>query len=237
MIDDEKVKNFWDSRAGTFGKVAFESIANLEEDESLLSLKVKRETKIVSELYPEIQGKSILDLGAGVGQWALRFAESGAAAVTAVEYSRELVRIGESAAKKQGLSDRLEFRTIRAQDFESKNRFDLVFISGLFVYLNDLDAELLCSKLIRFCKANSRVIVRDGTGLRSRHEINNQYSELLGANYSATYRTRREYISLFEENNFQLLTDLDMFPDGHELNKYNETRLRIYSFQPNLRVL
>jgi 2-polyprenyl-3-methyl-5-hydroxy-6-metoxy-1,4-benzoquinol methylase len=234
MIDNEKVKKFWDSRAEAHGKVPFESIANLEEEKELLSLKVRHETEVISSLYPEMEGKTVLDLGAGVGQWAFRFADKGASRVTAVEYSAELVRLGQSEAFKLGLEDKVDFVISSAQEFESKTTFDLIFISGLFVYLNDPEAQKLCTRLIAFCKPQSQVIVRDGTGLGSRHEIIDKYSDLLGAQYSAIYRTREEYLSLFTASNFQLKSDSDMFPEGHQLNKYPESRLRVYCFTPTL---
>ena len=85
MINKEKVKAFWDGRAKTLGTVAFDSIANLEQDPDDLALKVRLESEKVFAYLQEIGGKTLLDLGAGVGQWAFRFIEKGAAQVTAVE--------------------------------------------------------------------------------------------------------------------------------------------------------
>ena len=73
-----------------------------------------------------------------------------------------------------------------------------------------------------------------GTGRLSieRFEIDNRMSDHLQTNYSATYRTAEEYrrcsspsaasISLRHEN---------MFGEDCSLNKYPETRLRIYEFK------
>jgi len=70
-----------------------------------------------------------------------------------------------------------------------------------------------------------------GTGIESRHEIDNQFSDHLKSNYSATYRTREQYKELFENAGFVLSKDENMFPEGHPLNKYEETRLRLFLFR------
>jgi cyclopropane fatty-acyl-phospholipid synthase-like methyltransferase len=232
MIDDHKVKIFWDNRASFYGRVPFESIANLEEESELLELKIKHEIEVIQNFYPSFQGQNVLDLGSGVGQWSLRFADWGAMQVSAVEYSNNLVKIGRREVAQRGLSHKIKFYESSAQNFKTKDKFDLIFISGLFVYLNDIDAQKLCSNLISFCSSNSIVFVRDGTGLERRYEITDKYSERLKSQYSAIYRSREEYLELFGANKFKLKIDSDMFPEGHPLNKYPESRLRVYLFRP-----
>lgn len=229
-IDDEKVKAFWDSRANEYGALAFESIANLEQDPENLQLKVREETARVFDYIGDIQGKSVLDLGAGVGQWAFRFVDRGASTVTAVEYSAPLAQIGLVEAERRGVTN-LEFVVSPAEEFETTRTWDVVYIAGLFVYLNDANAERLMSHLSAMCHEDTVLILRDGTGRQGRHEINDRLSEHLQTSYSATYRTRAEYLALFEGAGFRLLRDDDMFVEGSPLNKYPETRLRIYRFQ------
>jgi hypothetical protein len=74
------------------------------------------------------------------------------------------------------------------------------------------------------------VLLRDGTGVAGRHEINSRMSEHLQSLYSAVYRTREEYLELFAGKGFSLLRDENMFDEGCPLNKYPETRLRLYRF-------
>ena len=229
MIDAKKIKNFWDSRADVFGKVAFESIANLEQDPNNLEVKIRLETNKVLAWLPDLQHKTILDLGAGVGQWALRFSLLGASNITAVEYSLGLVEIGRKEAARRAIQN-IEFVVSAAEDFKSDLQYDVIFISGLFVYLTDQQAVRLLSNLSNCTKKSSSVLLRDGVGRFVRHEINDRYSDHLQSHYSATYRTAEQYQKMFEEAGFQCLRDEDMFPEGHSLNKYPETRLRLFSF-------
>jgi ubiquinone/menaquinone biosynthesis C-methylase UbiE len=230
VIDQDKVKAFWDSRASTFGELDFNSIANLEQDPANLALKVRLESEKVFAYLGAIEGKTVLDLGAGVGQWAFRFVERNAAHVTAVEYSAQLAEIGRLEAKRRGVSN-LEFVVAPAEEVRFDDTFDLVFISGLFVYMNDDQAEKLVSGLSRFCHPQTRVLLRDGTGIGKRHEINNRFSQHLQANYSATYRTAEQYQALFERHGFEFLRHENMFPEDCALNKYPETRLRVYEIR------
>lgn len=230
MIDPAKVKAFWDARAEKLGELDYDSIANLEEDPEYLALKTKAETARVFGLVGPVEGLSILDLGAGVGQWSFRFAERGARSVTAVEYSGPLAEIGRSEAVRRGLAS-VRFFVSSAERFETETTFDLVFISGLFVYLNDDQAEQLLDRLPGFCGNDTRVLLRDGTGLETRHEIDDRPSERLGVRYSATYRTADQYERLFAARGFVLREHSNMFEEGHPLNKFPETRLRVYLFE------
>jgi cyclopropane fatty-acyl-phospholipid synthase-like methyltransferase len=231
MIDKDKVKAFWDARAQTFGSLDFDSIANLEQDPENLALKIRLESQKVFDYLGSIDGKTVLDLGAGVGQWAFRFVSRGAVRVTAVEYSADLAAIGRLEAQRRGLSS-LEFVVSPAEAFSTDRTFDIVFISGLFVYMNDDQAERLVASLGRLCHANTTVLLRDGTGVHERHEINNRFSAHLQTDYSATYRTAQEYASLFTCHGFEVCRHENMFDEDCALNKYPETRLRIYEIRP-----
>lgn len=231
MIDKHKVKAFWDNRAETYKTLPFESVANLEQDPANLELKIETETQKVFGWLPDLRGKSVLDLGAGVGQWSFRFAELGASRVLAVEYSDKLVEIGRTEAAARGVTS-IEFRHSSAESFTSEETFDVVFISGLFVYMEDAQANHLASHLRKHCTQNSVLMLRDGTAVRERYEISDRYSSHLDALYSAVYRTRAEYVRLLEQAGFALVQDENMFEEGHPLNKYPETRLRVFLFRP-----
>jgi len=230
MIDPEKVRRFWEGRAAVVGKVAFESVANLEQDQNNLRLKIDDETAKVFSWLPPLDGLSILDLGAGVGQWTFRFAERGADRIVAVEYAKGLAEVGMAEARRRGFPQ-VEFIVSPAEEFETEETFDLLYISGLFVYLNDDQAERLLNRVVRFVRPGGMLMLRDGTGIVGRHEINDRFSEHLGERYSATYRTRDEYLALMTSRGFELVRDENMFEEGHPLNKYPETRLRLFLFR------
>lgn len=230
MIDKQKVKNFWDARAASYKSLPFESVANLEQDADSLELKIKLESEKVFAWLGSLDRLSILDLGAGVGQWTFRFSEKGAAQVTAIEYSEPLAEIGRQEARQRGATC-VEFIASPAEKYLPRQHYDVVFISGLFVYLTDDQAAELMRRLPLACHSKTKVLLRDGTGLRDRYEINDRHSEHLQTRYSATYRTQEEYLQLFSCAGFEIVRDENMFPEGTPLNKYPETRLRLYEFR------
>lgn len=228
-IDQDSVKRFWDARASTYTDLPFESVVNLEQDPENLKLKIELETAGVRRYLPDLTGLRVLDLGAGVGQWAFRFIEWGASAVVAVEYSEDLVELGRREASHRGLTQ-VEFVVSPAERYVPSVPFDVVFISGLFVYMNDDQAERLAGLLQAACAPTGSVVLRDGTAVADRYELNKAFSTHLSTEYSAVYRTRDEYVRLFDAAGFDVIRDENMFDEGCVLNKYPETRLRIYRF-------
>lgn len=230
MIDQEKVKKFWDSRARRLSTLPPESIANLEENPQLLDEKIRDEQSKVFDWLPDLTGRTVLDLGSGTGQWTFRFCDRGARKVTAVEYSRPMSEIAEQQARARGM-DNVEFIVSSAERYTADKPFDVIFISGLFVYLNDDQADALVRNIPAHCHPDTIVILRDGTGVQGRHEINGKYSENLDAEYSAVYRSAAEYLDLFASAGLSCRRHDDMFAPGSPLNKYPETRLRLYEFR------
>ena len=70
MIDPEKVKRFWDGRAAVLGKVAFESVANLEQDSANLKLKIDDELAKADSFEAQYNYKRIsVPLASGNEAW------------------------------------------------------------------------------------------------------------------------------------------------------------------------
>ena len=117
-----------------------------------------------------------------------------------------------------------------AEEFLVNKVFDIIWISGLLIYLSDKNFENLIENCKKMSRSGSYIVLRDGTGIDKRHEIIDQYSEALKLNYSASYRTSDEYINAFEKHEFKCLDHQDMFENESGLNKWAETRLRLYTF-------
>ena len=229
-LDTKKVRKFWDAQAQKARNLSLESISNLEENEVLLKKKISAEKAKVLPLVDLPIGGRVIDLGSGAGQWSFRFSRL-AREVVSVEYSQAMMDIARGEADRLGIKN-INFVCCPAQEFKSSKKFDLIFMSGLLIYLNDSDCEILADKCLKLSKPGTQVILRDGTGIDDRFEIRGQFSNELNAHYSATYRTAKQYIDLFQGAGFQLMEQSDMFENGSPLNKRLETRLRIYHFKP-----
>jgi len=228
-IQKKNIKDFWTAQAKKIN-VKKEGISNLEEDEALLEEKIILEYEKIFPIIETCLNKDskVLDLGSGSGQWAYRFSPL-AKSVTLVEFSEEMMGLAKNNSTEK--FNNLEFILSEAQDFLSSEVYDLIWISGLLIYLTDQELVKLISNCRQMLALDGRLILRDGTGLDERYEISNQFSENLGHNYSATYRTSEEYIAEFIKKGFELIDHCDVFEEGSKLNKWKETRLRLYQFK------
>ncbi len=223
----EDVRRFWEERARRHADDP--GLTNLEEDPALRVLKTSLEDERVEEHLGTLDPDSIaLDLGGGNGYWAFRLA-SRVREVHVVDFCAPLIESGRRKARDRGVSN-VWFTHAAAQDYESARPFDLIFVSGLLIYLDDADLARLASRIADYSRNGTTLILRDGTGIRGRFEIN-RWSEALAANYAAIYRTRDEYVALFQSIGFVSIRDQDVFTEGCALNKWPETRLRIYRFE------
>lgn len=228
-INKKAVKTFWDQQAKKSNYLRPEGISNLEEDEELLEKKIGLETKKIFSWIGNLSNKTVLDLGAGTGQWSLKFAKS-AKSVIAVEFSKGMQDLAISEAKKQKINN-IKYELCAAESFFIDEEIDIIWISGLLCYLHDEDCENLLINCKKMISKNGRLILREPIGLQERFEIREVYSEALKTKYSNTYRTSEEYFELFARHDFKKMRDEDMFDKGSDLNKWSETRLRIFEFQ------
>ena len=227
-IDPADVKRFWDERAARHSDDP--GLTNLEDDQALRELKITLEEARVADYLGVLPAAAVvLDLGGGYGAWAFKLAPR-VAHVDVVDYCAPLIERGAAKADELGLAN-VTFTHAAAQDFTSARAYDLVFISGLLLYLNDDELALLLERIHGYTKSGSVVLLRDGTGVPVHHEITKRWSEALQANYAAIYRTRAAYLAAFARVDFALGRDDDMFEPGCVLNKFPETRLRIYRFE------
>ena len=224
------IKDFWEAQARK-SHLSNEAISSLEEDPELSNLRVETEKSKILPIVHQIVNldSSILDLGGGAGQWALRFS-SIVREVSLVEFSDSMIKLAIDAVAKNKV-DNINFFKEPAQNFCQSKTYDLIWISGLLIYLDDNDCENLIKNAFDMLTPNGTILLRDGTGLEKRHQIKNKFSKSLQLEYSATYRTTDEYEDLFSKHGFELVSSDDMFKADSPLNKWKETRLRLYEFK------
>jgi uncharacterized protein len=224
----KNIKDFWNKRADKFMLGQSLSATNLEENSELQKIKLNLERKKIQSVINIKSTDICLDLGCGLGYWT-EFISQKSKKVMGVDYSQKMIKIAQNNARKKDIQN-VEYICSDASEYSNENVFDFIFISGLLLYLSDLDMRALVKNINNFSKSGTSLILREPTGLDGRHLIVDKFSETLNAKYSAVYRTRDELISSFEAIGYQWQSDEDMFQDGSPLNKWNESRLRLYSF-------
>ena len=226
-------KKFWDSRAKKINSLFFEKISHLEDNNLLSKKKIKLEKqKVLSELKlikKEIKNSNFLDLACGTGRWSIFFHKK-FKHITAVDYSRNTLSIFKKIIKLQKIKN-INIVEKNINYFKPINQYDLVWISGLLIYLNNNEIKKLLKKINKIQSYKSIVLLRDGTSIKKKEfNIKNKFSKGLNSKYSAKYRTKNQYKKIFEENGYKLLRCSNFFKNKSKLNKWKETRLKLYTF-------
>ncbi len=227
MLDEKKIQSFWQERGAKYIEPCSE-MTNLEPDPRLQALKSSLEQEVVFSKLNLRSDMSILEPGAGYGQWAMRFAPY-VKSVCAVDFVACMIEAGRKAAARSNIGN-IEFILSPAEYFCQDRKFDLIFISGLFMYLNDEQAENLAANMKSMLAGGGQLFLRESVSLLpERYLIDNKWSPTLGVSYSALYRTPNEFKGLFSP--FPLVEEGWFFPEGSPLNKWQETRLAYFSFR------
>lgn len=92
----------------------------------------------IPSLVDRIQGRDVLDFGAGEGEQAIALAEAGARRVTGVEIQPRLIQMARHLARTHGVDDRVEFTT----ELDAGARFDTIISQDAFEHFADPEAVL-----------------------------------------------------------------------------------------------
>jgi 2-polyprenyl-3-methyl-5-hydroxy-6-metoxy-1,4-benzoquinol methylase len=90
------------------------------------------------------RGRRVLEVGCGIGTDSINFARAGAQ-LTAVDLSRESIRIARQRAEVMGVSNRIDFRQANAEDLTSvvdDGPYDLIYSFGVIHHTPHPEAAL-----------------------------------------------------------------------------------------------
>jgi SAM-dependent methyltransferase len=146
----------------------------------------RAESRIVHRLTSDVKRDgAVLDLGSGIGVWAEDFARR-FSTVTAVEGSRTLFK---ALQKKGTVYPNLLPIHGDVTTFESDARYDLVFLGGLLMYLNETDVIDLLRKLAPCIEPGGMILGREST-------VRGNAVALRG-DYQVVYRSVSDYMRIF----------------------------------------
>ena len=232
MIDKTSVADFWESHARSLSNSQKPGLSNLETDPNFAEKKINIERTVLSSYVSSDSVGTFLDFGAGYGEWSLFFHKMFKKIIayeqSATMYDIFLKKVTDNSVKN------VEIIKKDVSKVDSIDSFSVALLSGILIYLPDTDVENILRLLFRASNSRSIIVLRDATGVSGDYSIDGKFSEALQQNYHAFYRSREHYIEIFKANGFDLLTDQDMFDEDSELNKWQETRLRIYKFSARI---
>jgi trans-aconitate methyltransferase len=185
-LDYETVSRYWDQAAPSvlgpymMGGFGFPAGAG--------RFRFRAECRIVERLIQIARRDgSVLDLGSGIGCWTEYFAQQFARVVT-VEASRPLF---EALKERCASLPNVEYILGDVMRFEPEDQYELVFLGGMLMYLNEQDVSALLRKLIQSLRPGGIILCRETT---IRQETISRQGE-----YQAVYRSVSNYQRIFAE--------------------------------------
>lgn len=124
-----EIEKNWDEMS-----VAYE---NFTEDEDSYSYTI--EWPCIKRMLPKLNGKKILDLGCGTGRFGFLFEKENPLSVLGVDISQKMLSLAEHKAIKKNSKAKFVKYDINDLDIFTDERFDFVFSSTTFHYVEDIN--------------------------------------------------------------------------------------------------
>ena len=191
QIDYDAVRRYFDS-AGEQASLAASYMAHAHElPPAAVHYRLKAELATVGDWLEEVPTSgAVLDVGCGAGTWTALFAER-YCSVVGIEASASMAK----AARRQTIAlPNVEIVEGDVRDSLPDRCFDLVFLGGLCMYLNEEDVVTLLRELGDRIGPDGQIVLRESTARR-------RSSRTLGE-YQAVYRTVAAYGELFRQAGF-----------------------------------
>lgn len=223
-IDSGTVKNFFDKRA----EKDVENLMTITSyhDKDNLEKRQKEEIEVISKKI-DFKGKKLLEIGCGLGRWA-EFFQDKCGKYVGIDYSENLIGI----AKKHFNYPNCYFEKLSVTEIDEENLpiegpYDIIFITGVLIYLNDEDIKVMIEKINELTHYNSIIYIRETISvLDTRLTLKDFYSEELKVDYNAIYRTEKELLEFFEK--FENVNSIENSLIYIDLNDFDETAYKYY---------
>ncbi|MCH4191204.1 MAG: methyltransferase domain-containing protein [Butyrivibrio sp.] len=94
------------------------------------------ETPVLMKMLPDLKGRSVLDIGCGMGQHAMQYATLGAERVLGIDISTKML----AYARENNSAECITYRNMAMEDLDQiEDRFDVVTSSLVFDYIEDFE--------------------------------------------------------------------------------------------------
>lgn len=229
-ISYDDVKNFFDERGSQEKKHIYNYVMYLDDKPEVAIKRDKQGKERMSKLISVTPDMKVLDVGCGVGRWGEFFLEKGAYYV-GVDGNSKMIERAEDNLKnynnKNLIVSNLQNMEQALINSEISTKFDIIFVSGVFMYLNDEDCLNVMKTMAKLSAENAVVCIIESMSNDERLTLDKFYSGELNQNYSAIYRTISEYKELMNNafsNEFDLeLEELLDFEDGLQKKREHVT--------------
>jgi SAM-dependent methyltransferase len=138
MTDHNRTASYFDTHAAEFNAI-YGSRRNwcdrLIDRLFRTSMRLRFE-RTIAECSP-LDGRSVLDVGCGPGQYAISLARRGAGQVIGIDFAPAMIQLAKRHAVDDGVENRVEFISGEFSDFDFGRTFDYVILMGFMDYMED----------------------------------------------------------------------------------------------------
>ena len=229
-ISYDDVKKFFDERGSQEKKHLYNYVMYLDNKPEVAIERDRQGKECLDKIIRIDSSMKVLDVGCGVGRWGEHFLNKGAYYVgidgNSMMIERAKNNLKQYNNKKLVLCNLQNIEELVKTNNDLSN-FDLIFVSGVFMYLNDEDCLNVMKCFNKLCSKNSKICIIESMSNDERLTLDNFYSDDLNQDYSAIYRTVNEYKVImknaFSENfNLKMEKILD-FEDGLQKKREHVT--------------
>jgi SAM-dependent methyltransferase len=196
VIDYDRIRDFYDQHRNEQTRDPDFLRGTIEVSTGIARFRNRAEARHLERVLKIEGGQRVLDLGAGTGRWSFFFAERGAR-VTSVELAPSLAESARRTAAERGMEIDCRVGTILDPPLLPSERFDILHIGNVLVYIDDADLEQVRNVVRAHSKPGSLLVVREPV---DPHGPSQQQEQ----NYAAIFRRPERYRELFKDD-FRLL--------------------------------
>jgi cyclopropane fatty-acyl-phospholipid synthase-like methyltransferase len=188
ILDGSKVLEFFETR----GKRAksdspYSSVLYQDGNPDLALARDLFEKELILPMLDLPNRRRVLDVGCGVGRWGDVLVGK-VERYVGVDFSSELVAIAKQRVTAGGFYVMSADEVCR-QSLSTEWPFDLVIVSGVFLYLNDDQISRTIRGLLDVIADDGLVYIREPLATEERLTLSSYWSEELKDDYHAIYRT------------------------------------------------
>lgn len=200
-ISYNSVDVFFEQRGDSNLKHKYNYVMYLDEHPEVAIERDRQSKQKIEALLDIRKGMSVLDLGCGVGRWGELFCRKGTFYM-GIDGSKKMIQRAEENLSGYE-NKKLLVGNLRNVDkvllsvmANSQQKFDIIFICGVLMYLNDTDVAAILRMLPSWLKNGGQICFIESMAESERLTLKDIYSKDLKQNYSAIYRTNKEFLAL-----------------------------------------
>ncbi len=193
-IDMKKAQAFFENRFSKENPQA--SVMLRATPDNIAEKRDENEAKLIRSLIDfnslDIE-RRIIDIGCGYGRLAMHFKEQ-KIIYDGIDSSKTYITAATEIFKDY---KNINFHTMLADELDKnilRNDYNTIFLTGLFVYMNDTAVEDVLKSLTNFVQKGALFYIRESISIiGERLTLKDFHSDELQTEYNAIYRTAQEY--------------------------------------------